>query len=328
VGGIRTSVDFVEFGPQIGNYSIGRVGSSRDWSLNVPTIGSENVRQATGDPDRIRINEWLADGISPDDFIELFNPDRLPVDLSRFTITDELPGAPRRHELSPLTFIAGNHFLALVADGAPERGANHLGFRLSLDQETLSVLDTEGQVIDTIVYFPQVAGVAEGRTTDGATATQYFNRPTPGWANGTGMPGDFNGDASVRVADIELLCTIVRAGVQPPAFDINRDTRVDHLDLDAFLRDVARTSHGDANLDGIFNSADLVAVFISGEYEDGISGNSTWSEGDWDCDGEFGTGDLVRAFQSGRYSALARPSTPMDPRAIAAAFAAPYSFEK
>ncbi|MFC1757230.1 dockerin type I domain-containing protein [Planctomycetota bacterium] len=56
---------------------------------------------------------------------------------------------------------------------------------------------------------------------------------------------------------------------------------------------------GDANRDGVFNSQDLASVFQFAEYEDGISGNSVWTEGDWNCDGEFDSSDLIRAFESG-----------------------------
>jgi hypothetical protein len=56
---------------------------------------------------------------------------------------------------------------------------------------------------------------------------------------------------------------------------------------------------GDANLDGRFNSQDLISIFQAGEYLDEISDNSTWEEGDWTCDGDFDTGDLVAAFQAG-----------------------------
>ena len=42
---------------------------------------------------------------------------------------------------------------------------------------------------------------------------------------------------------------------------------------------------GDANLDGAFDSGDLVQIFATGEYEDDQSGNSTWADGDWNCDG-------------------------------------------
>lgn len=59
---------------------------------------------------------------------------------------------------------------------------------------------------------------------------------------------------------------------------------------------------GDSNLDGAFNSTDLVQVFAAGEYEDGVDGNSTWAEGDWNGDLEFNTTDMVDAFQAGTYS--------------------------
>lgn len=47
------------------------------------------------------------------------------------------------------------------------------------------------------------------------------------------------------------------------------------------------TPTGDTNLDGHFNSADLVRVFQAGEYEDQVFANSSWEEGDWNGDGEF-----------------------------------------
>jgi hypothetical protein len=66
---------------------------------------------------------------------------------------------------------------------------------------------------------------------------------------------------------------------------------------------------GDANGDGVFNSADLVLVFQAGEYEDDISGNSTFAEGDWNGDGDFNSSDLVVAFQAGTYVAAANPNS-------------------
>ena len=84
-------------------------------------------------------------------------------------------------------------------------------------------------------------------------------------------------------------------------------TRFDHddaltdQDLEFLLGSILRTSLGDVNLDGRFNSADLVIVFRAGEYEDQRSQNSTWSRGDWNCDGEFNTADLVAAWTAGRY---------------------------
>ena len=58
---------------------------------------------------------------------------------------------------------------------------------------------------------------------------------------------------------------------------------------------------GDVNGDGQFDSADLVAVFQAGEYEDAAFGNSMFGEGDWNGDGDFSTADLVLAFQMGGF---------------------------
>ena len=64
---------------------------------------------------------------------------------------------------------------------------------------------------------------------------------------------------------------------------------------------------GDSNLDGRFDSGDLIAVFQAGEFEDDIADNSVWEDGDWNGDGEFDTSDLVAAFQAGSYVAGLRP---------------------
>ncbi|MEZ6115763.1 MAG: hypothetical protein R3C28_04215 [Pirellulaceae bacterium] len=71
----------------------------------------------------------------------------------------------------------------------------------------------------------------------------------------------------------------------------------DFVDLDLY-----QAAPGDSNGDGIFNSADLVNIFQTGEFEDDIANNSDWTEGDWNHDGDFTTGDLVTAFQAGTYN--------------------------
>lgn len=92
------------------------------------------------------------------------------------------------------------------------------------------------------------------------------------------------------------------------AGDFNRNGRID---LAAGTRGAAPTILfenriiGDANGDGIFNSSDLVAVFVAGLYEDSVGNNARFDTGDWNNDGEFDTSDLVLAFQAGTYSNLA-----------------------
>jgi hypothetical protein len=70
---------------------------------------------------------------------------------------------------------------------------------------------------------------------------------------------------------------------------------------------------GDANIDGVFNSTDLIEVLANGEYEDNIAGNSTWSEGDWTGEGDFDSGDLVEALASGGYVEAAIPVSVPEP---------------
>jgi hypothetical protein len=62
----------------------------------------------------------------------------------------------------------------------------------------------------------------------------------------------------------------------------------------------ASALYGDANLDGHFNSMDLVQVFQAGKYE--TSQAADWSQGDWNFDGRFDSQDLIATFQQGTYS--------------------------
>jgi hypothetical protein len=130
-------------------------------------------------------------------------------------------------------------------------------------------------------------------------------------------PADLNGDGVVTSADVDALCDAIRNN-GGATFDLNRDGIVDRDDQRFMIANLIGTTYGDANLDGIFNSTDLVLVFVAGEYEDDVPGNSGWAEGDWNCDGDFGTGDLVAAFTAGGYVAAALMGS-VDPPAIAGA---------
>ena len=132
--------------------------------------------------------------------------------------------------------------------------------------------------------------------------------PTPGHLRT--LPGDFDGNGSVTAADIDLFCQGLAS--QDDRFDLNGDDRVDKVDYRYLVEDIVQTTFGDANLDGVFNSSDLVQVFVAGQYEDGLTGNSGWAQGDWNCDGEFTSSDLVTALQSGRYSRTAAADRRVD----------------
>ena len=113
--------------------------------------------------------------------------------------------------------------------------------------------------------------------------------------------GDLNRDGETDERDIEMLFTGIRTGTNDRQFDLNGDGHVNLLDRNYMIHEVIGTFFGDVNLDGEFQSSDFVRVFMAGEYEDGISRNSTWPEGDWNGDGDFTSSDFILAFQDGGY---------------------------
>ena len=112
---------------------------------------------------------------------------------------------------------------------------------------------------------------------------------------------DVDDNGTVDAADIDLLSAAIRAGSIDTALDMNDDGVVSGADRELWVSALNHTYFGDANLDGLFNTTDLVQVFQQGEYEDAVTGNSGWADGDWDGDGDFATGDLVQAFQAGGF---------------------------
>ena len=109
-----------------------------------------------------------------------------------------------------------------------------------------------------------------------------------------GIVGDFNADGVLDIADINLLVTESASGANTPSFDLNADNLVNDGDINVWVKDLSNSWIGDANLDGEFNSSDLVAVFTQAKYEQDQDAN--WAQGDWTGDLRFGSSDLVAAF--------------------------------
>ena len=130
------------------------------------------------------------------------------------------------------------------------------------------------------------------------------------------IAGDFSGNEVLDVSDINLLSVAIRANGNEARFDLDEDTLVSSADLDTWVRDLRQTYFGDANLDGIFASSDLVNVFTAGEYEDDVALNSTWATGDWNADGEFTSSDIVKAFEDGGYEVGPRIAVVPEPSAL------------
>ena len=144
------------------------------------------------------------------------------------------------------------------------------------------------------------------------------------------LPGDFDANDSLDIADIEMLQQKISGNsaqwwLPNAMFDLNNDSSITRDDVTVWVKDLKYTYFGDANLDGEFDSDDFVQVFQAGKYERGWVdeyGNSEgetafWSEGDWNTDGVFDSGDFVTAFVDGGYEQGPRTdvATVPEPRA-------------
>jgi hypothetical protein len=215
-------VDSLEFGPQIADHSIGRVGHDQEWTLTAATLGQANVAVPCTDvPDSLKINEWLANGdISfNNDFIELYNSASVPVELAGLYLTDHPVARPDKHQIAPLSFIAANGYAVFTADDDESQGPGHLNFKLSATQEMIGLYDTQLHEVDKVIYLGQMVDVSQGRLPDGADTLEYFELPTPGLANKKG--------SSTEVITTTLIPEAAAKQVLIPGSDIGTAWRTD-----------------------------------------------------------------------------------------------------
>jgi hypothetical protein len=146
--------------------------------------------------------------------------------------------------------------------------------------------------------------------TGGGINPQGFSEPWIAILDPPATRGDFNNDGRADITDVDRLIAALRTHSYGwRRYDLDDTKTVESGDLTQLIQGVLYTWFGDANLDGQFNTNDLVAVFQGGQYEDGTKGNSTWATGDWNGDGDFTSRDLVMAFQDGGYERGPRAAT-------------------
>jgi hypothetical protein len=187
---------------------------------------------------------------------------------------------------------------------------------LPSDPNIIPRLPEDEVVYDTLAPWP-VAAAGTGASLQRVGTKAYGNAatswkaadPTPGtFVSDGNLPGDFNADGRINGQDLDLFCLALRQQNPDPVYDLNSDGRLNEADRDVMVQDLLGTTYGDADLNGVFDSGDLIQVLSFGQYEDNVVGNSTWETGDFNCDGEFDTGDLVLALAAGGYVSGASPA--------------------
>jgi len=152
------------------------------------------------------INEFMASNVTavPDivgfesypDWIELYNPGTRKIDLSGYFLTDDLD-QPKKWAIPENIKILPQQYLVFWADGHDTQTTSqskndggqlstlHLNFKLSRGGEAVALVNSDGVVVDSVVYGLQVADVSYGRIGDGGDAWGFFGESTPGLANNT-----------------------------------------------------------------------------------------------------------------------------------------------
>ena len=345
-------VDHVEFDATDNGVTLGRWPNAQGnlFPMTSPTLGDSNSGPAVSP---VVISEVQYNPIATGDltsneleFVELWNHTGTPIDIGHWRLDEgvdfNLPAGTTLNAnerilivpFDPTDSATAAEFRTAYGIGA---GAEMLGpFEGVLDNggekvelkkpEDLAALGVGYVLTDRVDYDDDAPwpGTADGNgaSLNRTVGTSYGDfssswiavAPTPGSAPNTDdIPGDFNRDQLVNLTDIDLLCGGVRGAAGE--FDLDNNGTVDTDDLLVLVETIIGTGVGDVDLDGVFNSTDLIKIFQANEYEDAIDGNSTWSEGDWDCDGDFSTSDLILAFQRDSYTAAATPKT--SPRSAA-----------
>ncbi|MEZ6119974.1 MAG: FG-GAP-like repeat-containing protein [Pirellulaceae bacterium] len=230
----------------------------------------------------------------------------------------ELTDLPRQDQAEPLDTAVGDVDLQIIYDaGTGEVSLRNLGapltaFELTSDAgrfllDSLENWNGPFDVVEANTLFRfDLAGFQElqlGKILANGVSWQSLvqDLKIDGARLGGGGLGRVQLTCIDCVLDVDFYQQRIRDQDYESAWDLNDDAMLDQNDVRVLVEDVLHTSIGDANLDGRFDSSDLVAIFQAGEFEDGTAGNSNWSEGDWNGDGEFDTSDLVWAFQFGVY---------------------------
>lgn len=161
---------------------------------------------------QLLINEFMANNKGtiedPDeagqypDWIEIYNPNAVPIDIGGMYLTDKLTIADMWQIPSNAptqTTIQPGGYLIIWADSETTQGPLHANFNLGAGGEEIGLFDTTGTQLDAITFGSQNADESYGRYPNGGPGWQTF-------ANGTATPRSSNGgesaDAGILINEI------------------------------------------------------------------------------------------------------------------------------
>ncbi|MCA9195966.1 MAG: hypothetical protein KDA87_00450 [Planctomycetales bacterium] len=276
-------------------------GGQNGTSISI-TDSTIRLLNSTGD-ERMFDMEVSLDGVDTTDFMQIVAALNSEEDEITLTVNGAAGGSVSTSETGPVG--RGGNRASLFSWGSGIQnlgnpldeggGTFNLGGRTELPDMTPEGLrEFAGEIAVMNVY---------ARAFTAAEVTSAFEAML-----GQSLLGDYNRDGILDVADLNLQAEAIASG--DLAFDENGDGTVSVSDRTLWVNEYAGTWMGDSNLDGEFNSADFVAVFTAGKFEQDVE--ATWDEGDWNGDQRFTSSDFVAAFSNGGYEA-----GPFNPQAVA-----------
>jgi hypothetical protein len=165
---------------------------------------TQSVTSAASGNTPVVINEVLASNSNTtkdpqneyDDWIELYNRGRTPINIGGYYLTDD-PAEPRKWRIPTGTGLMASTYLLIWADGDTDDTGFHASFKLSSSGGGVYLFATDGTtLLDSIEYGEQATNTSYGRYPDAADFWGLMPRATPAAANSQPTQG--------RVADIQF----------------------------------------------------------------------------------------------------------------------------
>jgi len=194
-----TVIDTYSYPATAADHSWGRIsdGASNSIEFNSPTPTVTNQLFVI-QPENIVINELLTanqNGITDnvgeiEDWIEIYNPNNFPVNLSGYYFSDD-PEVRNKWVVSSSfpdsVTVPANGWLLFWADADVEQGVLHADFRLSNNGEYLSLASPDGFTLADEIQWNYIApDTSLGRLTDGSDEWVLFIVSTPEASNNQG----------------------------------------------------------------------------------------------------------------------------------------------
>ncbi len=165
---------------------VGDPNDPANWQASVRVGGSPGLVSVPPTP-VVRLNEIMAanstladNGVSPSDWIELYNDGAQTADLSDWSLTDD--GNPRKFVFPTGTTLAPRSHLVIWCDHQTNAPGLHTDFGLKKEGVSVFLYDAQTNRLDAVTLGPQVTNYSVGRFQENGQAWQLSN-PSPGLTN-------------------------------------------------------------------------------------------------------------------------------------------------